>query len=413
MIYAAALAEGKHPSTSVQDEPMDNRSVMIGGQEGILGEWGMETPSPRYEGRITSRRALASSKIAASVRLGREVGLEKVAEQARQFGLPIDSEELFNRLLLGWDAVSLREMVRGYTALARGGRLPRTLRFIERIENADGDVVYRSPVAEPASGSSQACSLESSYQVHSMLKDVLKSGNLAEDAPGLVEHPFHGIAKTGTTHSFSDGWCVGYNGSVSLGVWVGFHQGHNRAIHENAFGRTLAFRPWMEVMNRAAEAYPGREVERPATLESVTVCGKSGLLATRYCYERVADGAHGESLRYTGYQEDLPVDREKFGLCDVHGRGGVGTDQILAQYGPEGGHAGRSQQVTVSPIHPKAPALLGDDPYNSEVVELAEEDEEVDLFVRGDGLSLDFIVQGEDESDLRLRRPKKIVIETD
>ncbi|NNM28111.1 MAG: penicillin-binding protein, partial [Akkermansiaceae bacterium] len=74
VIYTAALENDWHPSTAVRDEPMDNRAVMIGGREGILGEWGMEIAQPRYEGRITCRRALAASKIAASVRLGKDLG---------------------------------------------------------------------------------------------------------------------------------------------------------------------------------------------------------------------------------------------------------------------------------------------------------------------------------------------------
>ena len=64
VVYATALESGYHPCTTVSDEAMDARAVMVGGQEGILGEWGMEIPNPQYEGRVTSKRALASSKLA-------------------------------------------------------------------------------------------------------------------------------------------------------------------------------------------------------------------------------------------------------------------------------------------------------------------------------------------------------------
>ncbi len=413
LIYAAALEEGMHPCHVVLDEPMDNRSVMVGGREGILGEWGMETAKPRYEGRITCRRSLAASKIAASIRLGREVGLERVAEQAERFGFAFESGELLPRLLIGWEPVSLPEALHAYTAFSREGRVPRRMRFIERIENAEGEVVYRSPEAEDTRRTGRAaCSAETAYQIHSMLRDALDRGNLAGEAGDLAGAPFRGAAKTGTTHSFSDGWCLGYNGKVSLGIWIGFHQGQE-GIHENAFGRLLAFRPWRELMNLAGRTHPGEPVERPGTLEPVTVCSRSGLLATRYCYESAGGDGPGGTLRYMGYTEYLRKDRPKLGLCDVHGSGGVGTDQILAQYGPEGGPGVPDQQVTVSPIHPKAQALLGEDPYNSELVTLAPDDEEVDRFVHGERLSLDFIVPGEEEARLRLPRPEKIVIETD
>jgi membrane peptidoglycan carboxypeptidase len=54
-IYAAGLSGSQTPATLIEDEPMDNRAVMIGGREGILGEWGMEISSPTYEGKIPAR----------------------------------------------------------------------------------------------------------------------------------------------------------------------------------------------------------------------------------------------------------------------------------------------------------------------------------------------------------------------
>ncbi|MBV9274858.1 MAG: transglycosylase domain-containing protein, partial [Verrucomicrobia bacterium] len=41
-VYAAAFAKGVFPGSLVEDSPMDNRQVMIGGTTGILGEWGVE-----------------------------------------------------------------------------------------------------------------------------------------------------------------------------------------------------------------------------------------------------------------------------------------------------------------------------------------------------------------------------------
>ena len=62
-IYAAALENGLSPVAKLIDRPMDNRAVMVDGREGILGEWGMETLQPKYEGDISMRRALEVSKM--------------------------------------------------------------------------------------------------------------------------------------------------------------------------------------------------------------------------------------------------------------------------------------------------------------------------------------------------------------
>lgn len=50
LVYAAGFESGLFPGTTVQDEQMDNRQVMIGGATGILGEWGPERADNRFEG---------------------------------------------------------------------------------------------------------------------------------------------------------------------------------------------------------------------------------------------------------------------------------------------------------------------------------------------------------------------------
>ncbi len=42
-VFAAAFEKGMFPGSVVEDSPLDNRAVMIGGTTGILGEWGPET----------------------------------------------------------------------------------------------------------------------------------------------------------------------------------------------------------------------------------------------------------------------------------------------------------------------------------------------------------------------------------
>src|ERR1051326_8347537 len=69
-VYAAAFERGMYPGSVVEDSPLDNRAVMIGGMTGILGEWGPEDADNRYEGRMTARQALVKSKNGATVRVG-------------------------------------------------------------------------------------------------------------------------------------------------------------------------------------------------------------------------------------------------------------------------------------------------------------------------------------------------------
>ncbi len=411
VVYAAALESGRHPCTTVRDEAMDARAVAVGAQEGILGEWGMEVLNPQYEGRISSARALAASKLAATVRLGRELSLEEVANQARAFGFPVGEGELLTRMLLGYDSVSLKEAVRAYSAISRKGVLPGDLRYIERIENADGEVVYQADPAEKPD-TDPACDEITAYQIHDMLRESLGNGNLAAEASTLRQQPFTGAVKTGTTHEFADGWCVGYNGKVALGVWIGFHQG-KEAIYENAFGRQLVFPPWSEVMNVAEESYPGTEIESPEGLSLVKVCSESGLRATRYCYESMEDPVKGRSFRYTGHTELLRAAGRKLGLCDIHGKGGIGTNEVLERYGPLAVESGDQQLLPVAPIVPQTSGLVGEDPYNSELVNLEDTKGELSIFVRGPSLLLETEILGDGDDGVPLHRPRKIEIKTD
>ena len=86
-VYAAAFETGAYPGSLVLDSEMDNKQVQIGGETGILGEWGTEQESV-YEGEITARKALARSRNAATVRIGTQMAtLEKVVALASDLSL--------------------------------------------------------------------------------------------------------------------------------------------------------------------------------------------------------------------------------------------------------------------------------------------------------------------------------------
>src|SRR5688500_2199203 len=123
---------------------MDNRAVMVGGEEGILAEWGAEVSAPVYEKMIPLRKAFESSKVAATVRLGNEVGLQKIVNGGVAFGFPMEKTELLPRLCVGFEEVSMKQAVRATSAFAKDGRSgPSTLIYVDRVEDPRGKVVYR------------------------------------------------------------------------------------------------------------------------------------------------------------------------------------------------------------------------------------------------------------------------------
>ena len=398
-VYAAGLQQGLSPATTVDDEPMDNRSVMVGGREGILGEWGMEIPRPTYDGRITARRALESSKIAASVRFAGMAGLANVVKTAESFGLPMKDVELLPRIATGWESVSMKDAVRAISAFARGGTTaPRNFTLVSRIENAEGQSIYSRKIEVPER--LQPVDDATAFIVHDMMRGSMERGSAAGLRDMLAEKPFSGAGKTGTTHDFSDNWFLGYNGRVACGVWIGFLQ-PNKTIYEGAFSRDLAMPVWADAMNAAAKGFGGKVIQQPESVVEVKICSVSGQRATPYCYETVVDPASGRPrTRSAEYTEFFRKGSENLPFCPLHsGTGAVESDSASR---------GISQWVIDStPVRSKEPVLLGEDPYFTEQIMIEGMQRQT---TRSSTNVLDSFDLGDGEKPLQFAWPKRLEI---
>jgi len=398
-IFAKAFELGRSPATLVQDEQMNARVVPLGGvQEGVVAEWGMEIPNPTYEGSVTARTALKQSKIAATVGLGLELGLEVIDQSLKAFGFAIESDKLLSRMLVGFDNVSLFEVVSAYSAFPRGGDRLTNAFFVREIRDRDGTLVYPLEGQHSKPESEPVCSKSAAYQVHQVLNDVMNSGNLSDVSSGLETIKETGGAKSGTAYGFSDAWMAGYNSRITCAVWVGFYDGGRKTIHPRAFAKDVAYPIWQEMMNSAMPTFLGSEIAQPDSIVKVPLCSVSGMRPTRYCSEAIEDPLTGRlSFRSTSYTEFLPQGIE-IGICPIHG-GGVDVEALANQARP-----GRS--FNVAPIKSQAPLLLGFDPYQSEKPTLVPEDANADAYLfEADSLSVSDQVKGESAARLTLPPP--------
>src|SRR5438105_3980036 len=150
-VYATAFEQGMFPGTLVEDSPLDNRAVMIGGMTGILGEWGPENADNRYEGTMTARQGLAKSKNGATVRLGMDAGLDEVLQLCRTAGIR-SSLRPYPATLLGSSEITLAELALAYTIFPNGGCRVNTPHILDRIEEKNGTIVWdaqRDRTAQP------------------------------------------------------------------------------------------------------------------------------------------------------------------------------------------------------------------------------------------------------------------------
>jgi penicillin-binding protein 1A len=358
-VYAAAFEKGFYPGSLVEDSPLDNRAVMIGGTTGILGEWGPESADNRYEGAMTARQALAKSKNGATVRIGMNAGVDSVLQLCSAAGIH-SSLRPYPATFLGSSEVTLAELALAYTIFPNGGWRPNTPHILERIEEKDGTLVWngkqesiRKLVIKP----------ETAYEVHSCLSDALQSGTgkAAFTQFGLKKIPAAG--KTGTSYDFIDALFAGYDSNFTCAVWAGFDK--PQKIYRGAFGRELALPIWVDIMNAAAKSYPPREIKQPANLKQVEICSRSGLLATDNCYDSVKS-ANGDTVqRRTTYTEIATASQAPTESCDVHGEPRARLAREFSSSDlPRAALA--VDLSAVAPVEIKSPTVLADnDPYNS------------------------------------------------
>jgi len=358
-VYAAAFEKGMYPGSLVEDSPLDNRAVMIGGTTGILGEWGPESSDNRYEGAMTARQALAKSKNGATVRIGMDAGVDAVLQLSTSAGIR-SSLRHFPATFLGSSEITLAELALAYTIFPNGGWRPNAPHILDRIEEKDGTLVWdakqeniRKLVMKP----------ETAYEVHSCLVDALQSGTgkAAFTQFGLKKIPAAG--KTGTAYDFTDALFAGYDSNFTCAVWARFDK--PQKIYRGAFGRELALPIWVDIMNAAAQSYPPREIKQPSNLKQIEICSRSGSLATDKCYDAVKMPSGDTVQRRTTYMEIATPSQAPTEPCNVHGEPRA---RLAREFGssdlPRAALAVNLSEIT--PVVIRSPTLLADkDPYNS------------------------------------------------
>jgi penicillin-binding protein 1A len=377
-VYAAAFEKGLFPGTLVEDTLMDNRQVMIGGSEGILGEWGPERLDNRYEGPIPARMALVKSKNAATVRMGTQAGLDNVITLAKNAGLErvtgkddkgreILNLRRFPATFLGSSEMTLMDVTLAYTIFPDAGSRPTEPYIIERIVDKDGNLIFESHPEKK-----YVIKDTTAYEVHSCLSDVLDWGTAdkAYTVDGLRKFPFAG--KTGTAYNFTDDWFIGYSSAITCGVWAGFDK--PGSIYRGAFSSDVALPVWVDIMNSSFQKYPPSEIPQPAGLQKYEICTDSGQLATDQCYDTVTDKVTGAvTRRRTTYYELATAGQVPTVKCTVHtgvaaslpaGQSPLDTPATPSQY-PRATLA--MDLSKVSPIPMLGPTVIGtDDPFQSE-----------------------------------------------
>lgn len=276
IIYTTALEEGFTPASMINDAPL---VIDIPGQE---TEWRPENYNRKFLGPTSLRNALVHSRNIISIRLLKEIGIEKTVKTALRFGFTEEQLPKTLSLALGSGHATPTEMARLYATFANGGFLVDPY-FIERIETVEGNTIYqaRPKIACP---NCETTRMQSGYAprvvapdinflMNSMLRDVVQKGT-ATAAKSLGRQDLAG--KTGTTNEQRDAWFNGYTPTIVATAWLGFDDFSPLGDHET--GGTAALPMWIEFMQTALKYTREVPVEEPVGIVKAYINPKTGLL---------------------------------------------------------------------------------------------------------------------------------------
>ena len=227
-VYAAAIENGLAPNSIVLDAPFI-------AEQGIgLKDWKPENYGKKFYGPSTLRKGIEYSRNLMTVRIAKNLGLNKILDLSRELEIYDEIPELLS-VSLGSAETSLLNLTSAYATFVNGGKKIKPV-LINRIQDRRGKTIFSSNFAKCKGCDSynennqeegfpiidynnkQIISEQTAYQVTSILKGVITRGT----GKKLRDLNVPIAGKTGTTNNNFDAWFIGYNSNLVVGVYVGF-----------------------------------------------------------------------------------------------------------------------------------------------------------------------------------------------
>lgn len=231
-IYLAALEQSnKYTLASrLNDGPV---TVKLGKNK----FWEPGNYDKKHMGYVTLLKSLSLSRNTPAVRIGVDVGLERITQVLKGLGITTPIPQ-YPSILLGALEMSPMDVQQMYHTLAAGGSYS-PLRAIRSVMNeSNGQVLTRYPLTVQ-----QVAKPESVELLTFGLHNVTTNGT-AKALQGYLPAWKRVAGKTGTTNDKKDSWFAGYSGEHVITVWVG--RDDNKET--NLTGGTGALKVWGDMM---------------------------------------------------------------------------------------------------------------------------------------------------------------------
>ena len=222
-VYTEAMNQGLTPCDKRRDEFISMK--VFDKKKGEEVTWTPSNANGRFSGdSIPLKGAFARSINSVAVRLGQEMGIQRVIETAQKMGIksPLDPTP---SLALGSSDINLLELTNAYSVIADDGKHHDPI-LVTRILDKEGHEVYVAPTSE-----TQVISYKSAFFMQQLLMGGMREpGGTSQSLWAYVgdyrDTDFGG--KTGTSNNHSDAWFMCVSPKLVCGAWVG---GEYRSIH--------------------------------------------------------------------------------------------------------------------------------------------------------------------------------------
>jgi penicillin-binding protein 1A len=281
-VYIAALENGIQPNRIFEDGP-------IAISQGLgMPAWQPKNYKGDFLGPITMRTGLEKSRNLITVRVAKTIGLAKVAEMVKRFGINDEPKQLYS-MVLGSIETTLERMTAAYAIIANSGRKVEP-HFIELIKDRNGNIIYRRddrpfdyydvednqleanivPIL-PKSENQTIIDEATNYQITSMLVGAASRGTGATtNKLGKV------IAnKTGTTNDSKDTWSIAFTPRIVVGTYIGYD--NPKTLGKNATGANVALPIVIDFMENAYKDIPSLGFIVPDSIKLISVDRNTGI----------------------------------------------------------------------------------------------------------------------------------------
>jgi penicillin-binding protein 1A len=239
LVYLAAFRHGLDLDTMVPDEPI---SVEMGNDRPV--KW-IANYDNQFKGMIPLRQALAESRNAVAIWVTQRIGVDKVAQSARELGIR-SSIQPYITTALGASEVTLLELTGVYRAMASG--ILADPHIIGRVTDLAGAVLYAAAHTGQDIGSTSLTVIQEG------LRGVVRLPQGTAHALHGRDFPIPVMGKTGTTSDFRDALFVGSTygrQGITVGVRIGFDD--DRQLGDTETGGRAALPVFREIMLRVYE----------------------------------------------------------------------------------------------------------------------------------------------------------------